>query len=118
MHAAVDELLKEGADDWVPVVGVIWIAKSVGGASSDEEQRVYALRLVAEVLRRGLMEIGDLGGPGGTFRSWGLPSEAAVNQVDRLWQRLGRAPVTGDLFWLRSTPKGKRKGEQLLSGGT
>lgn len=117
MQAAVDELLKEGADDWLPVVAVTWIAKSVGGASTTEEQRVYSLRLVDEVLRRGLMEIGDLSGPSGTFRKWHVTIDEAMDSVGRQWRMLGRVPVTGDLFWLRSTPDGRRRGEQLIPRG-
>ena len=72
MQAAVDALLMEGADDWVPIVGVTWIAKSVGGARSAAEVRSYSRPSLDEVLRRGLMEIGDLRGPGG-----GLPTVAS-----------------------------------------
>ena len=112
---AIDELLRRGTDDWVDNTDVAWVAKSIRGAATAEDERTVSLQLVAEVVRRGLMELGDLGGDGGTFRKWDMSSDVALRLADRKWRSLGRVPEIGEVFWLRNTPEGDRRGERLLS---
>jgi hypothetical protein len=61
LQACIDELLKRGLDDWVDASEIAWSAKSVGRAATQEEIRNLSLELIREVVRRGLMKIGDLG---------------------------------------------------------
>jgi hypothetical protein len=115
LKAAIDELLKRGVDDWVHDGEVGEFARSFAGAATPEQERLVSLRLVAEALRRDLMEIGDLSGEGGRFRKWDMPDDEALQHADRGWRSLGQTPEVGEVFWLRNTPEGDRRGRRLLS---
>src|SRR5687768_4026826 len=93
----IDELLVQGADDWVMATDVAWLAKSVGGASDDDVADV-AIAIMKEVLTSGLMQIGDV--TDGGFFEWDISREEAVERVSREWRALGRSPDLGDVCWL------------------
>ena len=110
MQDCVDELLQCGVEDWVDNAEVAWIAKSTGGASTPEDIRSVSLAIVEEVLRRAYMEIGDLRGPGSSFRPWDLSIQASLGRADAEWRKPGRADLMGGVFWLRNTQEGDRRG--------
>ena len=114
IEACLDELVKSGIDDWVPDADVAWIAKSVAGARSPSEIHSTVLTLVAEALRRGLMEIGEIFPPERGFRSWGLPVDAAVAKLESEWRSKAGRPLGGEIFWLRNTDTGRRRAKRLL----
>lgn len=99
----IDELLVQGADDWVMAADVAWLAKSVGGAS-DEDVPDMAIALIKEVLTRGLMQIGDV--TDGGFFEWDMSPEEAADRVSREWRARGRSPDLGEVCWLANTAAG------------
>ena len=109
MQEAIDDLVQNGIDDWVDNVAVAWVAKSIGGAKSPDEIRIVALQVVAEPLRGGYMNIGELNGPGDTFQKWDMTIAEALAHADLEWRSLGRRPLTGEVFWLCNTPKGDQR---------
>lgn len=58
-NTMIDELLRRGADDWVSVAEVAWVAKSIGRAASDQEILDVAIAAITHVMN-GLMEVGDV----------------------------------------------------------
>lgn len=106
----IDELVVRGADDWVMAADVAWIAKSVGGAS-DEEVAEVSIALIEEVMRRSLMQVGDVTEAG--FFEWDLSLEEALDRVSREWRALGRAPDLGEVCWLANTEAGDARAEVL-----
>ena len=60
---AIEDLLKGGLDDWVPVHRVVWKSReSASGSGADF--REVASALIAELIEKGLMIPGDLGDSG------------------------------------------------------
>ncbi|MGH7425387.1 MAG: hypothetical protein ACREJP_04405 [Candidatus Methylomirabilales bacterium] len=100
----IDELLLRGADDWVMAADVAWIAKSAGGAATDEEILDLAVGMITAVVTQGLMHVGDV--TDGGFFEWDLSPEEAIEMVEREWRALGRPPDLGDVCWLANTAAG------------
>lgn len=100
----IDELLLRGADDWVPAAEVAWVAKSTGGAASDEEVLDTSIAAIRHVVMNGLMEVGDV--TDGGFFAWDMDPRGAVEKVARDWRALGRSPDLGEVCWLANTPAG------------
>lgn len=98
------ELLRRGADDWVMAADLAWIAKSAGGAVTDEEILETALRIIRSVVDEGLMQLGDVTDDG--FFEWDLTPEEAIERVEREWRALRRPPDLGDVCWLANTSVG------------
>jgi len=105
--AQIDDLVSRGADDWVHMAEVAWVARSAGGATTDDEIRVVSLDLIREVLVAGLMEAGDLTRQG--FFAWGLAPTEALNRIERSWELLDRDPAPGDVCWLENTEAGNHR---------
>lgn len=100
----IDDLLLRGSDDWVTAAEVAWLAKSVGGATTDEEIREVALSAIKEVVMRGLMQVGDVTDDG--FFEWDRSPEDSLEAVAQEWRALGRLPDLGEVCWLANTPAG------------
>jgi hypothetical protein len=113
MSAASEEILLAGLDDWVQACEVDW---AVGGAgpSTKEERLAAAIEVVGQLLRAGLMEIGDvLVGKG--FVPWSLDIDAALTEVQLRWMALEEEhPRLGDVCWLNLTPRGEEAARKLL----
>ena len=77
----VDELVVEGAQDWVMAAEVAWLAKSLGDAETDEEILDVALRAIRAVVEKELMQIGDV--TDGGFFEWELTPEESLVRVQR-----------------------------------
>jgi hypothetical protein len=98
-----DRVLMAGADDWVMVAEVEYEVRLMSGRMTREQARRLALGVIGDVVTIGLMEIGDLTGPG--FRPWPLPHAAALDRLEREWT------PNVDLFgfvWLGLTADGQR----------
>jgi hypothetical protein len=100
----IDDLLLRGSDDWVTAAEVAWLAKSVGGATSDQEIEQVAFAAMSDVLRSGLMQVGDV--TDGGFFEWDVSPDDALERVIREWRGLGRSPELGEVCWLANTPAG------------
>jgi hypothetical protein len=87
-------------------------------ANTRPAQQSLALQTIRSLLEDGLMQVGDLPGPGETFPAWNLPIDAAM---ERLYDRFVRHNGDPDLWefsiWLGLTESGKRLAEDLVSGG-
>ena len=110
----LDELLMSGCDDWVCVAEVTSVAKFTGGAHSEDAIRDLSLRLIRELVQRGLMEIGDPPDRGRRLALWPMTPQECLDRVEREWSALGRNPSLGDLCWLQNTDKGAALGEELI----
>lgn len=108
----IEELLIRGADDWVMAADVAWLARSVGGAGTDQEVMNLSIQTIREVVAEGLMELGDV--TDGGFLEWDLPPEASIEKVERDWTALGRHPDLGDVCWLANTPAGDTRANAII----
>lgn len=115
IEACIDELVTSGVDDWVPDAEVAWVAKSVAGAKSPGEIHSIVLKLVAAVLRRGLMEIGEIFPAETGFQPWMVPIDVALARLEREWNSKADRPLGGEIFWLRNTDAGRSRANRLLS---
>lgn len=107
----IDQLLLRGSDDWVTAADVAWVAKSVGGATSDHEIQELALAAITEVVTRGLMQVGDV--TDGGFFEWEETPDEALETVARAWRALGRSPDLGEVCWLANTPAGDARAQTV-----
>jgi hypothetical protein len=110
----INELLMSGCDDWVNVAEVTSVAKFTGHAQSVDEIRELSFKLIGEVVRQGLMEIGDLPDQGRRLKLWPLTPHECLDRVEREWNALGRNPSLGEICWLQNTDKGNALGEELF----
>ncbi len=108
----VEDLVMRGADDWVDAAEVAWVAKSIGQAVDDASIRELSIEVIRHVLDEGLMTIGDVSFDG--FSMWELPTDEAIEKVERVWRGLGRAPNLGDVCWLENTETGTLFAERLF----
>lgn len=96
-------IMERGLDDWVDAAEVAWVARSVGGASGDDETRDLSIAVIRNVLTRGWMTIGDVTTAG--YTPWRLDVEASVKRVSEAWKKSSR-PRLGDVCWLSNTELG------------
>ncbi len=113
LHNLVEELLRRGLDDWVDATEVAWVARSVGGATSEAEVRDLSLRVLRELLGRDLMDVGMVTETG--FTAWKIPVDQALQQIESEWLALPKGPDLGDICWLNLTKKGSIEAGELLS---
>lgn len=107
--ALINDLLIRGADDWVTAAEVAWVAKSVGGARTNDDIKTLSLELIHEVLSAGLMEAGDVT-EGGSFPWEASPDEAAA-RIDHSWEQLDHDPNLGEVCWLANTYAGNKRAQ-------
>ena len=104
-------LMRSTVFDWIDLEWVDWLVERVGGATP-QTSRDASIKLIREVVRQGLMEVGELGKGG--FQKWDMPMEDCLSRVEREWNALGRNPILGEICWLQNTDKGRERGEQLF----
>jgi hypothetical protein len=108
----LDFVLVRGSDDWVMAAEVAEAAKFVGGATTPAAIRELSMVLIGELLRDGLVEIGELVESG--FRPWGVSDVEALARVDRAWRAMPAGPRLGDVCWLNLTQKGELAAAEAL----
>ncbi|MCG3135881.1 MAG: hypothetical protein HMLKMBBP_03657 [Planctomycetes bacterium] len=113
LERCVRELLVSGSVDWVSSSEVAGIAAENGRATSTEQNRSLSLQMITEVVRRRLMEIGQLDAAQRGFRRWDMSPEDSLAAVARAWPAEGPRPGTSDVCWLRNTAEGDRQAELL-----
>ena len=110
------ELLISGLSDWVSLAEVQQIIAHFQLADADRERQNLVLRTINSLLKDGLMQIGELPGPDGTFPAW-EPIDVAM---DRLHERfVGRynEPTSWDYsIWLGLTEAGRKVAKELRDG--
>ncbi|MFG2577247.1 hypothetical protein [Streptomyces sp. NPDC048481] len=102
--AIIRDLLVEGLDDWVPVDRLIWLAREESEQSGGDF-RFLAIELLTELMRDGLMEIGELGDTG--LEPWSGGAEAVLARLVTALDQVGWMPA-GGVCWLASTSQGDR----------
>ena len=107
------ELLTSGLSDWVSLAEVQQIISHFQLADTDNKRQGLVLRTIGALLKDGLMQIGELPGPDGTFPAW----EPIDDAMDRLHERfVGHydEPASWDYsIWLGLTEAGRRVAEDL-----
>ena len=85
---AVNDLLIRGHEDDIQAAEVASVVMRVCRAATQDEVRERSLELIREVVRQGLMEIGEITGTGfhptrryasGTFHRWALSFEEGAS---------------------------------------
>jgi hypothetical protein len=123
---AVNDLLLRGLDDDIQASEVASVVMRVCGAATQDQVRELSLGLIREIVRQGLMEVGDIIGIGFhpsrryasvRFQRWDLSFEEGMERVAREWRALGRNPSLGEICWLINTERGNEVARQLLDRG-
>jgi hypothetical protein len=98
------EILLSGADDWVSLAEArSLVRESLPPSATAGEVRSETLSVVADLLRRGLMEAGQLQP---RFVAWDGAADAVVRRIASGWPERGGIGV-GEVCWLASTADGK-----------
>lgn len=112
--ACIDELLVRGLDDWIQAAEVASVSRKAGGASSNPDCRALSLRIVRQLLDRGLFEIGLVNELAG-FVPWALSVDAIMQRIEGCWPEGSPSPELGECFWLRLTAEGERQAADLFT---
>ncbi|WP_329210665.1 hypothetical protein OG257_24225 [Streptomyces sp. NBC_00683] len=98
---ALEDVLVEGLDDWVPIDQLLWAAGEYPAGRTRQERLVELLRYA---LSSGLVEVGELMEAG--FAAWTGDVDEQVRRVTAGLDRLDWAPQLGSSVWLSNTAKG------------
>jgi hypothetical protein len=108
------ELLISGLSDWVPLVEVETAITHYHLAETLPAQQDLALRTIQSLVTDGLIEIGDLPGPGEKFLAWNLSIHAAMERVYDCFVRHHDDPTLWEFsIWLNLTDSGERIAKAL-----
>lgn len=111
ISACIDEILIRGLDDWIQAAEVASIAKSTGNARGHDQIRAVTLSVVGELLRRGLVQLGQVSPDG--FSPFDLSEKDLMARVDAAWVERADGPELGDYFWLNLTDEGHKIANQV-----
>lgn len=98
------ETLIVGLEDWVGLWLVARLVRESLRSPTVDEVRQAAIGRLRPLVEGGYMEAGALTPEG--FEAWRHQGSAAVDRIDRLWQRLGRDPNLPDNIYLSNTTRG------------
>ena len=107
----VDEILVRGLDDWIQAAEVAYVSRLCGKVKTLDDTRNLSIDVIGELLKRHLVEIGDVSDDG--FKAWDISEVSAVEKVEASWRNLTRGPELGELFWLNLTESGQRLATQI-----
>ena len=118
-QGCINEILIAGTDDWVPLAEIVGIVQEDGGVNSQEQIRELSLKLIREVVRQGLMEIGvppekDAGERPLLLKRWPGTPEEWLDRIEREWHNLVETPNFGYGCWLQNTMQGNEIGCRLI----
>ncbi|MDI3315313.1 MAG: hypothetical protein QJR12_13905 [Mycobacterium sp.] len=103
------ELLISGLYDWVPLAQVQSLITRDSLAETLPGQQDLALQTIRSLVADGLMEVGDLPGPGEKFSAWNLPIDAVMERVyDRFVRHYDDPTLWEFSIWLNLTDLGER----------
>ncbi|KUO05179.1 hypothetical protein [Streptomyces caeruleatus] len=103
-EAIVRELLVEGLDDWVPVDRLVGLAREESERSGTDF-RSLAVRLLGDLVKDGLMDVGELGDTG--FEPWTGDTDTVLARIVAALDQVDWRPA-GGVCWLANTPEGDR----------
>ncbi|MCO5968918.1 hypothetical protein [Actinoallomurus soli] len=104
-HEIADEVLREGADDWVPLDSLIWYARESASNSGSDFKRL-AIEALEFLLSEELVLVGDLGESG--FEPWATSTTKTIERIVAACESTDWKP-SGGLCWLSTTPKGDQR---------
>ena len=110
----VNEVLRDGLDDWVLIDSLLWSARRAAGEGNDF--RILVRRALEVLLGDRLMQIGDLGENG--FEAWTSSVDESVDRAVRECEAFDWLPM-GAGCWLSNTAEGDARGRlaSLQPGG-
>lgn len=106
LQVCLDSLLIRGLDDWIQAAEVASVARTTGGAESEEAVRDLSLRLIRALLEAGLVAIGSVKEQIG-FVAWGIPIDDAMSRIETEWSTRPTGPGLGEICWLNLTEDGQ-----------
>jgi hypothetical protein len=110
------ELLIGGLSDRVSLAEVQQIISHFQLADNDGERQDLTLRTIRSLLRDGLMQIGELPGPDGTFSAW-KPVDVAMDRLHERFVGHYADPKSWDYsIWLGLTEAGRPVAKALRAG--
>lgn len=118
LEEMLQELVVDGADDWVMLDGVANTVTTTterhGIQQLGIDDRIsVGLDLIRLALERELMVAGDVRDPVG-FVAWGVDEAATLDRIERGWRDAGDDLAMGDVAWLANTPAGDAYAETVL----
>lgn len=99
------EILEEGLDDWVPVDRMVGLARELSERCGVSHRDVTE-KVLARLLHRGLVTVGDLGESG--FEAWAGDADGVVRRVVQALDEVAWEPA-GGVCWLANTSAGDRE---------
>ncbi len=94
---------------------LVHVVESELGSRDPATVRAATLDLLRRLLQHQGVEVGFPKANGREFVAWNLSVEDTLHEVERQWDRLGRAPDIGEILWLNldrsgpaSTPATRR----------
>jgi hypothetical protein len=110
------ELLTRGLSDWVSLAEVQQIISHFQLADTDKKRQDVTLRTVRSLLEDGLMQIGELPGPDGTFPAW-VPTDVAIDRLHERFVDHYYEPASWDYsIWFGLTGAGRTVANELRAG--
>ena len=101
MDTTFEEFLDECKEDHVGLWRLANAAERLLGDSAAPERRALGLSLARRLLDNGML-VGHPAPDGRHFVSWDLPTDVALQRIDREWAALGRDPDIGEIAWFTS----------------
>ena len=111
-NALVNDMVVEGLDDWVYSVVLVRAVEDATGLAGESLLRV-TLEVIGELLRSGLMLVGDAGTATRPFTPWPLTIPEALTRFEREWRVLGLDSDFVDICWFSNTSTGSERAHQL-----
>jgi hypothetical protein len=112
----VKEILIRGLDDWLYLAEVKATVSSYFPGAPGDVIMATTLRLIEEVCRENLFEVGDVLRDRG-FVLWQLEVDDAIGLIRERWKALERPLWPGDVCWLSLTEKGKQEARRIIENG-
>lgn len=114
LQTCIEDLLIRGLDDWIQAAEVASVARTTGGAQSEEIRRDLSLRLIRKLLEDGLAEAGMVDDQEG-FVPWGISVDDAMQRIESDWSTRPTGPELGEVCWLSLTERGHAQAQSLWS---
>lgn len=102
-----DHLLDDFPNDETLGVEQLASLRDEWSAGQERECLPLGIRAVKELVREGLVLVGEVGGQG--FVPWTGPVEEVESRLDSLVEEAVLPLLPGDLFWLENTQSGDEK---------
>ena len=101
------QILRAAVVDWVSLAEAVSYVRSARPQSSPATLRALTLDLVSDLVRDGLVQVGDLRP---RFAAWEGTRDHVVEALREAWPEAMTEPDVGDVCWLDVTPEGERIG--------